>query len=85
MKIIADNTVPYLKGIAEPIAEVKYLNSKEFTPGNIHDADALIVRFRSYRYKILRRSRYHMEKCTGLQCGIGCPIRIGIANHGSTP
>lgn len=44
MKIIADNTVPYLKGIAEPIAEVKYLNSKEFTPGNIHDADALIVR-----------------------------------------
>ena len=44
MKIIADNTVPYLKGIAEPIAKVKYLNSKEFTPENIHDADALIVR-----------------------------------------
>lgn len=44
MKIIADNTVPYLKGIAESIAEVKYLNSTEFTPQNIHDADALIVR-----------------------------------------
>ena len=44
MKIIADNTVPYLKGIAEPIAEVKYLNSKEFTPTAIQDADALIVR-----------------------------------------
>lgn len=44
MKIVADNTVPYLKGIAEPIADVKYLNSNEFTPENIHDADALIVR-----------------------------------------
>lgn len=44
MKIVADNTVPYLKGIAESIADVKYLNSNEFTPENIHDADALIVR-----------------------------------------
>ena len=44
MKIVIDNTVPYLKGIAEPIAEVKYLDSKEFTPTAIQDADALIVR-----------------------------------------
>lgn len=44
MKIVAENTVPYLKGIAESIAEVKYLNSNEFTSENIHDADALIVR-----------------------------------------
>lgn len=44
MKIIADNTVPYLKGIAEPIADVRYLNSNEFTRENIQDADALIVR-----------------------------------------
>lgn len=44
MKIVADNTVPYLKGILEPIADVAYLNSKEFTPTNIQDADALIVR-----------------------------------------
>ena len=44
MKIIADNTVPYLKGVLEPIADVSYLDSKEFTPTNIKDADALIVR-----------------------------------------
>ena len=37
MKIVADNTVPFLKGIAEPIAEVKYLTSKEFTPENVQD------------------------------------------------
>ena len=44
MKIVADNTVPFLKGIAEPIAEVKYLTYKEFTPANVQDADILIVR-----------------------------------------
>ena len=44
MKIIADNTVPYLKGIAEPIADVIYLDSKDFTPPSVRDADALIVR-----------------------------------------
>ena len=38
MKIVADNTVPYLKGIAEPIAEVNYLTSKEFTPENVKNA-----------------------------------------------
>lgn len=44
MKIIADQTVPYLKGIAEPVADVRYLTSKEFTPENVRDADVLIVR-----------------------------------------
>lgn len=44
MKIVADHTVPFLKGIAEPVADVTYLEAKDFTPENIHDADALIVR-----------------------------------------
>lgn len=44
MKIVADNTVPFLKGIAEPFAEVVYLDSKAFTPEAVRDADALIVR-----------------------------------------
>lgn len=44
MKIVADNTVPYLKGVAEPVAEVVYLSSGEFIPENIRDADILIVR-----------------------------------------
>lgn len=44
MKIVADNTVPYLKGIAEPIADVEYLTSKAFTPSTVRNADALIVR-----------------------------------------
>lgn len=44
MKIVADNTVPYLKGIAEPIAEMAYFTAEEFTPDRIKEADALIVR-----------------------------------------
>lgn len=44
MLIVADNTVPYLKGVAEPFAEVRYLPSSRFTREQIQDADALIVR-----------------------------------------
>lgn len=44
MRIIADNTVPYLKGIAEPFAEVHYLDSNQFTPSAVRKADALIIR-----------------------------------------
>lgn len=44
MKLIADNTIPYLKGIIEDIAEVTYLSSGQFTAGMVKDADALIVR-----------------------------------------
>ena len=44
MKIVADNTIPFLKGIAEPFAEVVYLDARAFTPEVVRDADALIVR-----------------------------------------
>ena len=44
MRIIADNTIPYLKGVLEPVTEITYLDSKAFTPHNIKGADALIVR-----------------------------------------
>ena len=44
MRIIADNTIPYLQGIAEPVADVIYLDSKSFTPERVKEADVLIVR-----------------------------------------
>ena len=44
MKLVIDNTIPYIKGVAEPFATVQYLNSNEFTPEKIKEADALIVR-----------------------------------------
>jgi len=44
MKIIADNTIPFLKGVIEQIGEVSYLSSGQFTAGAVRDADVLIVR-----------------------------------------
>ena len=44
MKIVADTTIPFLKGVVEPSADVVYLSAKGFTPEAIKDADALIVR-----------------------------------------
>lgn len=44
IQIIADETVPFLRGVAEPVADITYLNSQAFTPAAVHDADALIVR-----------------------------------------
>lgn len=47
MKIIADNKIPFLKGILEPFAEVEYFPGKEITADKIKDADALIIRTRT--------------------------------------
>lgn len=44
MKIVADCTVPYLKGAAETFAQVRYIAPGEFVRENISDADVLIVR-----------------------------------------
>lgn len=44
MKIIADRTIPYLKGIVESFADIQYLSSDQFTPDQIQEADILIVR-----------------------------------------
>ena len=90
MKIVADNTVPFLKGIAEPIAEVKYLTSKEFTPENVQDADILIVRsidkctrelLEGSRVKLITSATIGFDHIdTRMQCRLGRPIcafRIG--------
>lgn len=44
MKIIADNTIPFLKGIIESVGDVTYLDSGQFTAENVRDAEVLIVR-----------------------------------------
>ena len=47
IKIIADDKIPYLKGVFEPVAEVKYLKQEDIINENIRDADALIIRTRT--------------------------------------
>ncbi len=44
MKLIADKTIPYLRGILDSVADITYLSSEEFTPEHVRNADALIVR-----------------------------------------
>ena len=47
MKIVADDKIPYLKGVFEPFAEVVYLPGGKITPADVADADLLITRTRT--------------------------------------
>lgn len=48
MKIIADDKIPFLKGVLEKVAdEVKYLSGAYISKAEVMDADALIVRTRT--------------------------------------
>ena len=47
MRIVADNKIPFLKGVFEPWAEVTYLPGKAIDAAAVKEADALIVRTRT--------------------------------------
>ena len=47
MLILADSKIPYLKGVFEPYADIRYLDPGEFSPETVRDADALIIRTRT--------------------------------------
>ncbi len=47
MKIVADDKIPFLKGVLEPFADVIYLPGKEIDNKILKDADALITRTRT--------------------------------------
>ncbi|MCB9207090.1 MAG: 4-phosphoerythronate dehydrogenase PdxB [Ignavibacteriales bacterium] len=47
MKIIADDKIPFLKGVLEPYGNIEYYPGKEITKDKIIDADALIIRTRT--------------------------------------
>jgi erythronate-4-phosphate dehydrogenase len=47
MKVVADNKIPFLKGVLEPFAEVVYLPGDEITNAHLKDADALLTRTRT--------------------------------------
>ncbi len=44
IKILAEQSIPYLRGVLEELGEVTYLPSAEFTPSSVRDMDWLIVR-----------------------------------------
>ncbi len=47
MKIVADDKIPFLRGVLEPYAEVVYLPGAAIGRAEVRDADALIVRTRT--------------------------------------
>ncbi|MDD3116118.1 MAG: 4-phosphoerythronate dehydrogenase PdxB [Victivallaceae bacterium] len=47
MKVVADDKIPFLKGVLEPYAEVVYLPGAKTAAADVHDADALITRTRT--------------------------------------
>ncbi len=47
MKIIADNKIPFLKGVLDSCADVEYLSPSAITKDAVKDADALIIRTRT--------------------------------------
>jgi erythronate-4-phosphate dehydrogenase len=68
MKIVADDKIPFLKGVLEPFAEVIYLPGRQIDRKVLKDADALLTRTRT--------------KCTGMLLK-GSGVRfIGTATIG---
>ena len=53
MKIVADNKIPFLKGVFEPYACVEYLPGKAIGSDALKDASALITRTRTKCTKAL--------------------------------
>lgn len=53
MKIIIDDKIPFIKGVLEPYAEVKYIGGAEMDAESVQDADALIIRTRTKCNKTL--------------------------------
>ena len=47
IRIIADSAIPFLEGVLEPYASVRYIPGAETGPEDVRDADALIVRTRT--------------------------------------
>ncbi len=47
MKIVADDKIPFLKGVLDNTVEMVYLPGGKITPSDVRDADALITRTRT--------------------------------------
>jgi erythronate-4-phosphate dehydrogenase len=47
LKIIADNKIPFLKGIMEPYVDIVYLPGAKTTADDVKDADAIFTRTRT--------------------------------------
>jgi len=47
MRIVADDKIPFLKGVLEPFAETTYLPGSKINSVDVSDADAMLIRTRT--------------------------------------
>lgn len=47
LKIVADSAIPFLQGVLEPWAKVRYIAGSEIGPTDVRDADAIVIRTRT--------------------------------------
>jgi len=47
MRLVVDSKIPYIRGFAERLGEVQYVNGAEISADDVRQADALIVRTRT--------------------------------------
>ena len=47
LKLLIDSKIPYMRGFAERLGEVRYLSGNEITADDVRDVDALIIRTRT--------------------------------------
>jgi erythronate-4-phosphate dehydrogenase len=58
IKIIADENIPFLKGVLEPFSEIYYMPGRHITNQEVKDADALLIRTRTIcNEELLNNSR----------------------------
>lgn len=55
MKVVIDSKIPFIKGILEPYCDVVYRSGSEIDAGTVKDAQALIVRTRTFCNETLLR------------------------------
>lgn len=46
-RLVVDSKIPYLRGFAEMLGEVRYVEGSEISPADVRHADALVVRTRT--------------------------------------
>ena len=75
MKIVADDRIPFLKGVFEKFADVVYLPGKSISPADVADADALIVRTRTRcDRKLLAGSKVRLAATATIGLIISMPL-----------
>jgi erythronate-4-phosphate dehydrogenase len=47
IKVVADDKIPFLKGVLEPYADILYMPGRDISSDQIRDADAIIIRTRT--------------------------------------